>query len=109
MSNLETRFLESQETIKSLERSIKVQRTIHDAHRTGCTARHKAMQDILSRVEKQRDDAWKRIEELEQQLRDATSKANDDDADYVFEAHLEGMDCGRSQCGTCGRPNPTGA
>jgi chromosome segregation ATPase len=109
MDRLEQRFLELQETNASLDRHIKLQRTLHDSHRRGCNANISALRDIIKRVEEQRDAAWHRIEELEKRLAEAVRKPNDDDADYVFEAHLEGMDCGQSHCRTCRGESATGA
>ena len=39
----------------------------------------------------------------EQRLAGAVQHAQAE-VDYVFEAHLDGLDCDRETCSTCGRP-----
>lgn len=60
----------AQDQLKIMQRHIEVQRTLHTAHRRGCNQRNDTMREMLNRVEAQRDEAWKRIDELEQRLAD---------------------------------------
>jgi hypothetical protein len=97
---------EALELIGQLERHISVQRTIHESSRRGWTTNIQAMRELLKRVEKQRDDAWLRIEALEQQL--LTTARGEIESEGAFEAHLEGMDCGNRSCRTCNSQPPQG-
>lgn len=99
MSTAPNNMPEALELIGQLERQLSVQRTIHESSRRGWTTNIHAMRELLKRIERQRDEAWTRIEALEQQLL-ATARG-EIESDHAFEAHLEGMDCGDKRCRTC--------
>lgn len=99
MSTSPTNMPEALTLISQLERQLTVQRTIHESSRRGWVGNIRAMSELVKRIERQRDEAWERIEALELQL--SKVARGEIESDAAFEAHLEGMDCGNKSCRTC--------
>lgn len=57
----------------------------------------------LAGYDKGEERGWNRGFDTARRYPQAAPPATDEDG-YVFEAHLDGLDCGRTPCATCGRP-----
>jgi hypothetical protein len=100
-AKMAAKVMDLEEQLTNVQRHMDVQRSIHATHRRGCVSRMNALRDLYVRVEKQRDEAWERIEELEEQVRRLSEAKKDEEPEYVFEAHRDGTSCGRPSCLTC--------
>lgn len=67
-------------------------------------ATHSQWHDRTRRALRSRQEGLEALAETVDRL-DRHVSGRDSVPEYVFEAHLEGMDCGRRVCRNCGRPD----